>query len=58
MIIRKVAIEVIIPIFNDKTKRRNVTAMVVTKAMMPREDLEQTKPATINIPAETASTAA
>jgi hypothetical protein len=55
---RKLAIEAINPIFNDKMKRRKVTMIVVVKEIMPRENLEQIKPAAMNIAADIASTAA
>ena len=55
MIRRKVTTEVMIPLFIDKIKRRKVTRMVVVKAMRPRENLEQIKPAIMNMPADIAS---
>lgn len=58
MIRRKLTIEVNVPIFSDKVKIRKVTVMVVVKAIMPRENLEQIKPAAMNITADIASIAA
>lgn len=55
MIRRKVATEVIVPIFNDKMPSKKVTAAVVVRAIMPRENLEQIKPAAMNITADMAS---
>lgn len=58
MIIRKIIIEVIVPVFSDKIKRRKVTTLVVVRAIAPRENLEQINPAAMNIAADAASMAA
>jgi len=43
MIRRKLATEVVVPIFNERMKRRKVAIRVVEKAIMPREKREQKK---------------
>ena len=58
MIRRKLATEVVVPILNERMKRRKVAIRVVEKAIMPREKREQKKPAAMNINADRASTAA
>ena len=58
IISKKLIVEVMTPMFNDRIKRRGATIAVVVKAMMPRENLEQIKPAAMNITADIASTAA